>query len=397
MRHQPPVYSPVSLRGIVSATSQAAARRRQALQATARLLEKSYDAERVLLCGSGTQALQLALSVAGRWVGSSPIAALPAFTCYDVGTAAVGAGIPVTLYDIDPGSLSPDLSSLRIALEGGARVVVVSPLYGLPVDWQAVCDCAAPYGAIVIEDAAQGHGASWQGRRLGSLGTLSVVSFGRGKGWTGMGGGALLLRGEFSGNVEAAAADTAFGVELKTMVNATAQWALGRPSLYGLPASLPWLGLGETIYKEPAPVQEMAVASAALVVQSHGAATTEAAARRALAAEYLAKLPGRPGIRTIDVQAGSKPGYLRLPLHLSRGMSGFDRRAAALRLGIAPSYPTTLAAVSAVRQQMAPGRRDQWPGGEELSRRLVTLPTHTRLTAADRAGVLRLLDTYSDR
>ncbi|UCF20380.1 MAG: DegT/DnrJ/EryC1/StrS family aminotransferase [Gemmatimonadota bacterium] len=397
MRHQLPVYSPISLRGICSATSEVAARRTAVIQSAARLLERTYNADRAVLCGSGTQALRLALRVTAQWLGSLPVAALPVFTCYDVGTAAVGAGSPVMLYDIDPGTLGPDIASLRQALESGARVVVVSPLYGVPLDWGAVCDCVAPYAAVIIEDAAQGHGASWQGRPLGSLGQVSVVSFGRGKGWTGMGGGALLLRGEIAATVDARVAGSAFGVELKTMVNATAQWALGRPSLYGLPASIPWLGLGETIYKKPAAVHQIATTSAALIMHSQATAFAEAAARRARAAELLGRLPARPGIRTIEVPDGSVPGYLRFPLRLAGGMSGFSSRTQAQRLGIAPSYPTTLSALEAVQQQMAAGRRNQWLGGEELSRQLVTVPTHTRLTEADRAGVLRLLDTYSER
>ncbi len=92
--------------------------------------------------------------------------ALPAFTCFDVATAAVAAALPVVLYDIDPATLAPDFDSLELCLQQGARVVVVSPLYGMPVDWDLVERSAARYGAVVIEDAAQGHGARWRGRLL---------------------------------------------------------------------------------------------------------------------------------------------------------------------------------------------------------------------------------------
>jgi hypothetical protein len=82
------------------------------------------------------------------------------------------------------------LQSLERLLQRGARVVVVASLYGFPVDWDAVAGVLAPYGAIAIEDAAQGDHAAWRGRPLGSVGPISVLSFGRGKGWTGGGGGA---------------------------------------------------------------------------------------------------------------------------------------------------------------------------------------------------------------
>jgi dTDP-4-amino-4,6-dideoxygalactose transaminase len=151
--------------------------------------------------------------------------------------------------------------------------------------------------------------------------------------------------------------------------------------------------LGETVYKDPKPVRAISHSAAALVLQSQPAAETEAAARRSNAASLLNDLPGGRGIQTISVQPAARPGYLRLPLSLARGLAGFARPAEAVRLGIAPGYPTTLAEVAAVRERMG-GVRSAWPGGEELCRRLVTLPTHTRLSAADRAKVLRQLDTY---
>src|SRR5439155_325596 len=111
-----------------------------------------------------------------------------------VGPAAREAP-PVRQPPVHPPLPSPELDSLTAALTAGARLVVVTSLYGVPVQWRAVLECAAAVGAAVIEDAAQGFGASWLGRPLGSLGAVSVLSFGRGKGWTGGRGGALLARG----------------------------------------------------------------------------------------------------------------------------------------------------------------------------------------------------------
>ncbi len=107
--------------------------------------------------------------------------ALPAFTCYDIASAAVGAGVRVALYDVDPDTLGPDPASLERVLAAGAGAVVAGPLYGVPLEWDALRALADRHGALLIEDAAQGHGASWRGRPLGSLGDLSVLSFGRGK------------------------------------------------------------------------------------------------------------------------------------------------------------------------------------------------------------------------
>ncbi|HEV8409910.1 MAG TPA: DegT/DnrJ/EryC1/StrS family aminotransferase, partial [Gemmatimonadaceae bacterium] len=245
-----PVHTPLSGTALSRAATDTLPWRDDARPRLAGFLQKLYDADDALLLDSGTHALELAIRLALRYLGEPAAVALPAYTCFDVATAAVGAGAPVALYDVDPRTLAPDLATLEHAMAHGARVVVVSPLYGIPVDWDAIETCAARYDAIAIEDAAQGFGSSWKGRAVGSLGRLSVLSFGRGKGWTGGGGGALLARNgitrmlgplkEFS--PRPAGAFTGF-------LAATAQWTFGRPSLYGIPASIPWLHLGETNYK----------------------------------------------------------------------------------------------------------------------------------------------------
>src|SRR5690606_29581560 len=195
------------------------------------------------------------------------------------------------------------------------RSVVLAPLYGIPIDWSAAAELAGRYGATVIEDAAQGHGAYWRGRPLGSLGTLAVLSFGRAKGWTGGRGGALLLRpdadpdlaaafalraGDRSGDAVGPTSDAA------VFLVALAQCALARPAFYALPYALPGLHLGRTVYRDPEPPRPMPLAAAAILEATCDDAAAEAAARRRNAGRYLEALapdvpatphpppPGRP-------------------------------------------------------------------------------------------------------
>ena len=155
-------------------------------------LAERYLADEVVLVDSGTHALELAIrtahaAIANRSSGSVPplTVALPAYSCYDLATAVIGANAQVELYDVNPQTLGPETRSFEAALGAGATVAVVAPLYGVPVDWDACSAVAARFGAVLIEDAAQGQGASWRGVPLGGVGGLSVLSFGRGKGWTG--------------------------------------------------------------------------------------------------------------------------------------------------------------------------------------------------------------------
>src|SRR3989454_9778627 len=165
---QVPVYSPLTLDAAWRAATQALSRRDDPRPRVERLLRALYPAREAVLLGSGTHALGLAIRVAVRVVGEPCVVALPAFSCYDVATAAVGADVHIALYDVDPWTLAPDLDSVTATLAEGARVVVVAPLFGIPVDWDAIEHCLAAFGALAIEDAAQGHGARWRGSPLGS-------------------------------------------------------------------------------------------------------------------------------------------------------------------------------------------------------------------------------------
>jgi perosamine synthetase len=376
---QPPAYSPLSWRAVRTSAG-AMLRRETDDRATLRnLLSREFGADGVALFASGTQALQVALAEAARAIGGEPAVALPAFTCFDVATAAVGAGLRIALYDVDPATLAPDLESLRAALAAGARIVVVAPLFGFPVDWETVSECAAPYGARVIEDAAQGSGATWRGARLGSLGETSVLSFGRGKGWTGGSGGALLTRRRGAPTAMRNGSGRHLGAELRVLTRAAAQWAFGRPALYGIPAALPWLGLGETRYRDPTSPQPLPRTAARLLLHDVAASREESDGRRRRAEQLLAAITVSARVQTIRPLPGAVPGYLRLPLRLTAGFAGLRQPEVAQRLGAARSYPHPLSDLAGVRERLLDAGR-RYPGAEQLARELITLPTHSLLT-----------------
>jgi dTDP-4-amino-4,6-dideoxygalactose transaminase len=166
----------------------------------------------------------------------------------------------------------------------------------------------------------------------------------------------------------------------RTLVGAAAQWALGRPALYGLPASMPWLGLGETLYRAQSIPRSAAGAVASLVLATRDAAQHEAETRRERAASLLARMRGN--IDPVRVPPDGVAGYLRLPIRVPSG------RARAMteglrHLGIAASYPTTLAELPAVRSLLVPGACGLLPGASALVDELITLPTHGLLRDDD--------------
>lgn len=173
----------------------------------------------------------------------------------------------------------------------------------------------------------------------------------------------------------------------------SAQSAFGRPALYGLPASIPWLGLGDTRYRAPLAPEPIGRFAAAVLMHGRAAAEREAAHRRRNGHALATALAALRTVSPVRIDgAPVSPGFLRFPARVSGGFSGLAAHDRLARLGVAPSYPKTLAGLPAVSNHLvAPDRR--FAGAETLARELVTLPTHSLLTDRGRQHMLRLLDT----
>jgi len=386
-RWVPPAHSPLAARDVLAG---GAALLGLVRGDPAGAIARDLGASGVLLLDSGTTALRLALAAAVHHRPGTGVA-LPAYGCYDLATAADGAQADVVLYDLDPDTLGPDPASLRRALDRGVGAVVVVHLFGIPVDVPAVAAMVAGRGTVVIEDAAQAAGGTLGGRPLGSLGTVSVLSFGRGKGITGGGGGALLATAEGDPRCVAWAREriASGGRGAAHLVKLAAQWVLGRPSLYGIPARLPFLGLGETVYHPPWPPAGMTRVAAGVVPGTWAGRGREREIRRRNVEWLRARAPGR--FRAPAPPAGAEPGWLRLPFVVAPE----DRAAAdephARRLGIMPGYPLALCDLPGFGGRCVNGG-DPFPGARLLAGRLLTLPTHSRVSAFDRERLGRWLD-----
>jgi dTDP-4-amino-4,6-dideoxygalactose transaminase len=398
IRRQLPAYTPQSALLAAASMADAVLSPSRAHAELRDHLARRFAADHVLLTSSGTHALQVALRLATDADPPRRPVALPAYGCYDLITAAVGARARIVFYDIEPGTLQPDRDSLRAALELGACAVVATPLYGFPLDWTWLRRACGDAGAILIEDSAQGLGSEWQGTEGGSFGDATVLSFGRGKGWSGAGGGALLVRHHTLGPL----ADglplprPPLGTGPRSLVGSAALWALGRPYLYALPSSLPFLHLGVTTYKDPRPLVGSSAFAAASALRQADLAVEAAETRRRWAAAWSRLVESETlcgAVRPCRVPAGGLSGYLRFPVVASsRGIaeSLLDGGRAA---GIGPPYPRILPELEAaealtVRAGATP---EATPGALELARNLVTLPTHPRVTPRDLEAVESLL------
>jgi dTDP-4-amino-4,6-dideoxygalactose transaminase len=140
---------------------------------------------------SGTSALHLALLAAGVGPGDEVIT-VP-FTFVATVSAILYAGATPVFVDIDPVTFTIDASRIEAAVTRRTKAIVPVHLYGQPADLDPIFEVARRFNLIVIEDAAQAHGAEYRGRRVGSLGDMACFSFYPGKNLGACGEGGMVL------------------------------------------------------------------------------------------------------------------------------------------------------------------------------------------------------------
>jgi dTDP-4-amino-4,6-dideoxygalactose transaminase len=128
---------------------------------------------------SGTSALHLALLAAGIGPGDEVITV--SFTFVATAAAIVYTGATPVFVDIDPATCTIDPGKIAAAITPKTKAIIPVHLYGACADMDRVMHLAREHNLIVIEDAAQAHGAEYQGQRAGSFGDLACFSFYPGK------------------------------------------------------------------------------------------------------------------------------------------------------------------------------------------------------------------------
>lgn len=144
---------------------------------------RAFEAEFASYCGcsfgigvnSGTDALLLALLAGGIQRGDEVI------TVSHTAVATVAAidlcGAHPVLVDIDPQRYTMDPERFEAAITPRTKAVIPVHLYGCPVDLAPILEIARRKNIFVIEDCAQAHGATYQGRRVGGWGQIAAFSF----------------------------------------------------------------------------------------------------------------------------------------------------------------------------------------------------------------------------
>jgi perosamine synthetase len=140
-----------------------------------KLLAGYLGSDNAVTTTSGTTALHLALSALG--IGPGDEVLVPNVTFVATANAVALVGATPVLVDIDPLTWTMDVDDMCRKSSPRTKAVIPVHLYGMPCNMCDILLQAHTYGWKVIEDAAEGLGGSWKGKKLGTLGDVGCFSF----------------------------------------------------------------------------------------------------------------------------------------------------------------------------------------------------------------------------
>ena len=124
---------------------------------------------------NGTAAIDAAVDALGIGPGDEII--LPTFTIISCVAQIVRCGAIPVLVDSDPDTWNMDVTKIEAKITKRTKAIMVVHIYGLPVDMSPILVIAERYGLKIIEDAAEMHGQTYNGKPCGSFGDISTFSF----------------------------------------------------------------------------------------------------------------------------------------------------------------------------------------------------------------------------
>ncbi len=338
--------------------------------------------------GSGSMALAAALRfAANRHQPGTPVI-LPAYSCPDIVAATLSAGLEPAFTDLASDQTGMNLPALLVRQNGGSSIAVLVDLFGTRHEIPARGEAAARSRITLVHDRAQS--LAGPGEEVGSAADLVIVSRGRGKPATLLGGGATWARqaDEFSTFSTTyfplshwSAASTALRAALYNLAT--------QPLAFGTVALLPFLHIGETKLRKLPAITRLPQSWLVYAARQLQAQQSASAARRARTLAMADLIPANNfRIPSDALQTAAREGLNRLPVIcrdteqaqwlVSRGTS----------LGISSMYDKTLPefmGMSAADAALA------FPVAYRFSRTLITLPTHARCGSGTRQSLRELL------
>ena len=153
-----------------------------------------HEAKSCIAINTGTNALWVALKAAGISSGDEVI--IPPYTFIATVTAVLMANATPVFVDIDPNTFNMDPNLIESAITDRTKAIIPVHIGGNPANMESIIDIADKRKLIIIEDAAQAHGAEWDGKKVGALHKGGIFSFQSSKNMSAGEGGAIISNDE---------------------------------------------------------------------------------------------------------------------------------------------------------------------------------------------------------
>lgn len=344
---------------------------------------------------SGTAALAAAVVAAIRLKGvDDPEVILPAYGCPDLVSAVLYAGARPVLVDLEPDRPWMDLEQVSTCINPETVAIIAVSFLGIPERMDSLAALASASSVVLIEDSAQAFPQDPDADFWNA--DLVVLSFGRGKPVSLLGGGAVLFRDGRFGSLLPDSVTQGCDTGILFRLQAILYNLMLSPRLYWLPRSLPFLHLGQTRFQRLDKVAPMDKRRIALLP-----ANIEAYRQRPdTARQTLAGLTSQAvtaGADIIDLSAvcgmPQSRRLLRYPLLFDPALrdsvfAELERRG----LGASTMYPVILPEVPGLEAIFAAA--GEYPVARSFAARLLTLPLYERLSTADVAGIGTCIGAY---
>ncbi len=348
-----------------------------------------FELEYGFVVSSGRGALTLLFQAMRKMRPQKDEVILPAYTSFSVPAAVVKAGLKVSLYDVDPRTLTIDIKSLKKNTNSSTLCIVACHLYGYPCNIDAIVTLAKDSGVFLIDDAAQSMGAIYKEKYTGTFGDAGIFSLNRGKNITTMGGGIIVTDSEQI----ASALKRIMPKKERLVAGVIAILSmmilnmLLNPRFYCIANDLHFLNLGESIFSSEFSINKYTEFQACIGMRLLEMLNVINGDRISKANKIMSMLPMGRKVALIEEIEGAKSVFLRLPILCDKTFyKGCEN------MGIIRGYPLPLNEIEALRPHLSLNE-DKFPGAKWLSEKIWTLPTHAYVTENDMDDIIELLET----
>ncbi|MBI5180232.1 MAG: aminotransferase class V-fold PLP-dependent enzyme [Nitrospirae bacterium] len=351
-------------------------------------VKKYFGINHVFLVSSGKASLFLILKALETLRAEKKQVLIPAYTCFSVPSAIVKAGLKVSLCDIDQSTFDFDYKLFNKAINKDTLCIVPNHLFGIPADMDKIKSICKNKDIFIVEDAAQAMGGSYKSKKLGTLGDVGFFSLGRGKNITCGSGGIIITNSsqiadvidKHYSNLE----EPGIIESLKEFLQVFLMSIFIRPALYWLPAGLPFLKLGQTIFYKDFPIKKLSGMKAGLLHGWQERLEKANQIRKENAKSFCDRLRLRSRLSN-----GNPVSLLRFPLIVESKETRDEIFSLSNKkgLGVSAMYPSSINEIEEIRSNF---NGKLFPSAKKIADGLLTIPTHQLLSKKDKEKISHL-------